>query len=241
MIVPAHPGVFSALGLLLADLRVDKVWTQAFRSTQVDAALVERQFERIAERAVAELRQEGFIGEPRLRRAINMRYLGQNYEHEVEMPDGALDHELLVETFRRFERLHEERYGYAIEGEVIELLSFKVTAIGRRPRVELAGANGAAERPRAEREVYFRGHGFVPTPRSPPLGARGRRDARGPVRDRGGGLDDARRAGHAGRAVARGLARRHHGGRGVKPQVTTDQVTLTVIDNYLTTTAGTWA
>ena len=163
VIVPPHPGVFSALGLLLADIRVDKVWTQAFRSTQVDGALVERQFERIAERAVAELRQEGFTGEPRLRRAITMRYFGQNYEHEVEMPDGALDHELLVETFRRFERLHEERYGYAIEGEVIELLSFKVTAIGRRPRVELAGANGAAERPRAEREVYFRGHGFVPS------------------------------------------------------------------------------
>jgi N-methylhydantoinase A len=163
VIVPPHPGVFSALGLLLADIRVDKVWTQAFRSTHVDAALVERQFERIAERAVAELRQEGFAGEPRLRRAITMRYFGQNYEHEVEMPEGALDEELLAETFRRFERLHEERYGYAIEGEVIELLSFKVTAIGRRPPIELGARNGAAERPRAKREVFFRGQGFVPS------------------------------------------------------------------------------
>ena len=85
VIVPQHPGVFSALGLLLADIRVDKVWTQAFRSNDVDAPLVNRQFERITERALAELRQEGFAGEPEIRRAINMRYFGQNYEHEVEI------------------------------------------------------------------------------------------------------------------------------------------------------------
>src|SRR5207248_11747263 len=37
VIEPQYPGVFSALGLLLADIRVDKVWTQAFRSNDVDA------------------------------------------------------------------------------------------------------------------------------------------------------------------------------------------------------------
>src|SRR3954449_2100955 len=63
VIVPQYPGVFSALGLLLADIRVDKVWTQAFRSNDVDAPLVNRQFERITDRALAELRQEGFAGE----------------------------------------------------------------------------------------------------------------------------------------------------------------------------------
>jgi N-methylhydantoinase A len=161
MIVPPFPGVFSALGLLLADIRVDKIWTQAFRSNDVDAELVERQFRRIAERAVEELRQEGFRGEPEIRRAVNMRYLGQNYEHEVEIPGGALDEELLAEALRRFERLHEQRYGYAIEGEVIELLSFKVTAIGRRPEPSLLLPRSAEPRPRAERDVFFRGRGFV--------------------------------------------------------------------------------
>jgi N-methylhydantoinase A len=163
VVVPPYPGVFSALGLLLADIRVDKIWTQAFRSTQVDAAVVERELERIGARAVDELRHEGFAGEPELRRAITMRYFGQNYEHEVELPDGAVDEALLAEAFRRFEQLHAERYGYAIEGEVIELLSFKVTAIGRRPPIELEGRNGAAPRPRSERDVFFRGRGFVPS------------------------------------------------------------------------------
>jgi N-methylhydantoinase A len=161
VIVPQYPGVFSALGLLLADIRVDKVWTQAFRSNDVDAALVNRQFDGITERALAELRQEGFAGEPEIRRAINMRYLGQNYEHEVEIEPGALDDAALERAFRRFDELHAARYGYAIEREVIELVSFKVTVIGKRAPLDLSRANGATPRPPSEREVYVRGHGFV--------------------------------------------------------------------------------
>ena len=107
VIVPQYPGVFSALGLLLADIRVDKVWTQAFRSNDVDAALVNRQFDRHHRaRARGDLRQEGFAGEPEIRRAINMRYFGQNYEHEVEIDGGELDDAALERAFRRFDELH---------------------------------------------------------------------------------------------------------------------------------------
>ncbi|MFN8224830.1 MAG: hydantoinase/oxoprolinase family protein [Gaiellales bacterium] len=161
VIVPRFPGVFSALGLLLADIRVDKVWTQAFRSNDVDAALVNRQFDRITERAIDELRQEGYQGEPEIRRAINMRYFGQNYEHEVEIAGGVLDDDGLADALRRFDALHAERYGYAIEGEVVELVSFKVTAIGRRPALDLAYRDEPAGSPPVTRPVYFRGTGFM--------------------------------------------------------------------------------
>jgi N-methylhydantoinase A len=161
VIVPQYPGVFSALGLLLADIRVDKVWTQAFRSNDVDAQLVNTQFHRITERALAELRQEGFAGEPEIRRAINMRYFGQNYEHEVEIESGELDDAALERAFRRFDELHAQRYGYAIEREVIELVSFKVTVIGKRAPLDLSRANGTTSFERSTRPVYVRGHGFV--------------------------------------------------------------------------------
>src|SRR3954451_1238014 len=161
VIVPQYPGVFSALGLLLADIRVDKVWTQAFRSNDVDASVVNRQFGRITERALAELRQEGFSGEPQVQRAINMRYFGQNYEHEVAIEPGGLDDAALERAFRRFDELHAERYGYAIQREVIELVSFKVTAIGKRAPIDLSRANGATGSARSTRQVYVRGHGFL--------------------------------------------------------------------------------
>jgi N-methylhydantoinase A len=161
VIVPQYPGVFSAVGLLLADIRVDKVWTQAFRSNDVDAALVNRQFARITERAVDELRREGFAGEPDIRLAINMRYFGQNYEHEVEIEPGVLDQTALERAFRAFDALHAERYGYAIDGEVIELVSFKVTVIGRRRPPDLSRAEEVSDVQRSSRQVYVRREGFV--------------------------------------------------------------------------------
>ncbi len=161
LIVPQYPGVFSALGLLLADIRVDKVWTQAFRSNDVDAAVVNRQFGRITDRAINELAQEGYAGEPEIRRAINMRYFGQNYEHEVEIAGGQLDAAALERAFRRFDALHADRYGYTIEGEVIELVSFKVTAIGRRPALDLSQADGGGSFERSSRPVYVRGEGWL--------------------------------------------------------------------------------
>src|SRR5262249_61809635 len=118
-------------------------WPQAFARNTAAAELATRQFGRITERALAELRQEGFAGEPEIRRAINMRYFGQNYEHEVELDAGELDEAALERAFRRFDQLHAERYGYAIEREVIELVSFKVSAIGKRPQLDLSHADGA--------------------------------------------------------------------------------------------------
>jgi N-methylhydantoinase A len=164
VLVPLYPGNASALGMLIADLRVDKIWTQAFKSNAVDAALVEQQFARIRDAAVADLRAEGFAGAPDVAYAINMRYLGQNYEHEVPIPAGAVSAGNLQSAYDAFVRTHEARYGYAIEDEIIELVSFRVVATGRRPALRLAVAPVPGEdAARPPRDVHFRGQGDVPT------------------------------------------------------------------------------
>jgi N-methylhydantoinase A len=162
VLVPIFPGNASALGMLIADLRVDKIWTQAFKSTNVDASLVERQFGRIRDAAIAELRGEGFAGEPGLSYSINMRYLGQNYEHEVPIASDAITADRLQSAYQTFEQTHERQYGYAIENEIIELVSFRVTATGKRASPTLSVApDGGVDPQRASREVQFRGHGFL--------------------------------------------------------------------------------
>jgi N-methylhydantoinase A len=165
VIVPLHPGNFSALGLLLSDVRVDKVWTQAFRSTDVDPRVVDEQFGRVARQAVAEVLAEGCPGQPEVAYAINMRYFGQNYEHEVPLSATVVTDVVLADAFAAFERIHRALYGYAMAHEVVELISFKVTAVGRRSKPALvpAAPDGAPPRPR-QQAVYFRGHGFVPAP-----------------------------------------------------------------------------
>jgi N-methylhydantoinase A len=165
VLVPMFPGNASALGLLLADLRVDKVWTQAFRSSRVDAELVARQFARIREAAEAELRGEGFSGTPEVRYSISMRYAGQNYEHLVPVSPEDLSETGLQAAFQAFERIHEERYGYAIAGEEIELVAFHVTVSGRRSAPRLAAPTGdELVRNPATRPVHFRGLGELETP-----------------------------------------------------------------------------
>lgn len=162
VLIPPFPGVFSAVGLLLADLRVDKIWTQASRSSDVDPAEVQAQFERITERALDELRVEGYPGVPEILRSINMRYLGQNYEHEIPVPDETVTPTMLERAFASFAEMHRARYGYEIEGEIIELVSFKVTVIGRRPAVELHEPPRDERRPDGgTREVFFRGRGWT--------------------------------------------------------------------------------
>ncbi|MFM9105753.1 MAG: hydantoinase/oxoprolinase family protein [Chloroflexota bacterium] len=162
VLVPLYPGNASAMGMLLADLRVDKVWTQAFRSTAVDAALVDRQFSLIRDAAIADLRSEGFEGTPAIAYSISMRYLGKNYEFDAPIPAGTITDTALQRAFDAFGDIHAARYGYRIDNEVIELVSFRVTASGSRPRPRLAAspepspAGGQASRP-----VHFRGMGFL--------------------------------------------------------------------------------
>ncbi len=164
VLVPMFPGNASALGMLLADLRVDKVWTQAFRSSRVDAALVARQFAVIRDAAEAELRAEGFAGVPQAHFSIGMRYAGQNYEHQVPVSTEAMSEAGLRDAFQTFELMHADRYGYAIAGEEIELVAFHVTVTGRRAAPRLAAPLSAVSPSDARvRSVSFRGAGELPT------------------------------------------------------------------------------
>jgi N-methylhydantoinase A len=162
VVIPPFPGAFSAMGLLMADLRVDKVWTQAFRSDQVSVDAVEGQLQRTAEAASAELREQGYDGEPEIHYYINMRYLGQNYETEVEIPPIVAGEATLLDAYEAFHRMHEAMYGYRIPTAVIELISFKVTVVGSIPKPQLGAIQSVTEEPYRERPVHFFGHGLVP-------------------------------------------------------------------------------
>ena len=169
VVIPPFPGSFSALGLLLGDLRVDKLWTQSYRSDRVTAVEVVDRFDAISDAAVSELRSQGFDGEPELKYAISMRYLGQNYETEVEVPalsremKGTSPDEQLERAYKAFNEAHQSMYDYVIRDSIIEMISFRVTAIGPIPHPALAKVSaGPAENDRS-RLVPFAGTGSIDT------------------------------------------------------------------------------
>lgn len=169
VVVPPFPGSFAALGLLLGDLRVDKLWTQGYRSDLVSAEEVAARFDAIAEAAVEELRSQGFSGVPELTYAINMRYLGQNYETAVEVPalgsaaDATSAQEQLERAYRAFNRAHQQMYDYVIRDAVIEMVSFRVTATGAIPHPELTRVHVAERDEERTRRVFFMSFGPVET------------------------------------------------------------------------------
>jgi N-methylhydantoinase A len=168
VIIPVYPGLTSAFGALIAEPRITQVWSKHFRSDAIDAETVGEHFETMTTAALDQLRREGYAGVPAIERSISMRYWGQNYEQDVPMAAGPVTPELLERTLAAFHRLHEQFYGYAITGEVIELIRFNVTVSGHTGEVTLPvmPSNGRlpAGQPVGKRDVVFDQMGATETP-----------------------------------------------------------------------------
>ena len=165
VLIPPHPGLCSAFGTLLADMRVDKTWTHILRSDRLDAPAIDARLNELVAEATADLEHEGFAGAPQVQRSVNMRYLGQNYEEEIPIPSGGVTAESLAQLLAAFETHYEATYGYRIPDEIIELVQFNVTVFGdtAKPALpELPDAPPAA--PAGTRQVWFSSEGPVECP-----------------------------------------------------------------------------
>ncbi len=166
VLIPLHPGLCSAFGALIADWRVDKVWTAFLRSDALDIDHIAAEFERLERAARDELEADGFGGEVVVTRSIDMRYAGQNYEREVPLSGDGVDATTIGRALERFAELHEAFYGFSIEGETIELVNFRLTAVGLAavPALAELAPSTTEPCPVATRDVYFAARGFVPCP-----------------------------------------------------------------------------
>jgi N-methylhydantoinase A len=160
--VPPNPGLCSAFGALVADVRVDAVRSVFLTDRGTDAAELEALFAALEERALADFAAQGGA-EPSVRRSIAMRYQGQNYEQEVVVPPGELTPEALEAVYADYHRLYEGFYGYRLEGIPIELVRLSAVVTAPAAALRPVASPGAAPGAEELRDVYFDG-GFVPTP-----------------------------------------------------------------------------
>jgi N-methylhydantoinase A len=131
VIVPPFAGVFSALGMLGAELRCQVRRTLYGRIEQLDPAAVEAAF-RDAEAAV--LRE---FPNPRddvqLRRELSLRYVGQRHELQVPLAGGRASREVFQAARDGFDRLHRSTFEHDRPDEPVELRGLAVTATVTRP------------------------------------------------------------------------------------------------------------
>ncbi|HZS03199.1 MAG TPA: hydantoinase/oxoprolinase family protein [Chloroflexota bacterium] len=162
VVIPPTPGNFSALGMLLMDLRRDYAQAillplDADALGAMEAACQDLQAE--GARAVA-AEEGGQVERVVFQRFADMRYRGQQHTVKVPLPD-RLDAAALADVRARFDRTYEVRYGHAAPEQPAEVVGVRLAVHGVRPRASLADirppAAASAARP-TERPVYFREH-----------------------------------------------------------------------------------
>jgi N-methylhydantoinase A len=170
VLVPPHPGILCAMGLLLTDLRADFAATRLLPASAACVAEVAAAFDGLAARAEEWFAQEEIAPADRhLTRTADMRYAGQNYELAVPLPDGPVTTATIAALSAGFAEAHRQRYGFIAAEEPVQLVTLRLEATGRVRKAELksfpdAGpdASGAII---GERDVWFPEAGaFVHTP-----------------------------------------------------------------------------
>ncbi len=170
IIVPPHPGLFSAWGLLVADhthTELRSILAPASACAPEQLENIFKQLETQGQRALA--REETRAGEIGFRRTLEMRYLGQSFDLTLPAP-ALIDDAALHQVCAAFHALHEHAYGYAARDTEIELVTARLEAVAplgkpAPPEQPPGPSQPSAEAQIAERPVFFEDAGaFQPTP-----------------------------------------------------------------------------
>jgi len=167
VVLPASAGVTAAIGLLAAEVKFDVARTYVRRLDAVDGAFLDAMYAEMSAQATAVVQESAVAGEVMLARSADARYVGQGYEVTVPVPLGRLDGAALARVRSTFHEVYASRYGYANPAEPVEIVTWKLSAVGGSPRVALAkaGAGSADVRRKAMRRAYFpEARGYADTP-----------------------------------------------------------------------------
>lgn len=155
-IVPIHPGQFSALGFTLADARFDTERTIQMTSERFDADRATATLADLIASGRDKLASQGYTENLEISSSVELRYLGQNYELEVEIDFEEFTAANTTRMWQGFHDLHEARFGFNIPRETIEFITLKTTvlSITDKPVFDPLAVSGAVE-PLASRPVVF--------------------------------------------------------------------------------------
>jgi N-methylhydantoinase A len=122
VLVPRHPGILSAMGMLLSDIILDDSLT-VMLGGETSYDRIRSLFAPLAVRGRSALFKEGVApGDITLEHFLDMRYQGQSFE--LMVPFGE-------EYITRFHDLHEKTYGFSESARAVEIVNLRLRARGR--------------------------------------------------------------------------------------------------------------
>ncbi|MCR9139990.1 MAG: hydantoinase/oxoprolinase family protein [Alphaproteobacteria bacterium] len=155
VIVPVHPGAFSAWGMLQTDVRHDFKETLYGFWNQIERDDLEKRFTGLEADGRSYLLEEG-VGDDAIsfERSADFRYHGQEYVLTIPIPQGAIDMDAVRTAF---DQAYDRQYGHSSPEGLVEVANLRVAAIGKLDRPANAEPKAGQGTPAGERQVYFSG------------------------------------------------------------------------------------
>ncbi len=153
VVIPPEPGIFSAIGMLLADARVDETRTFLRPLNAEAVCAMDGVFEQMEAAMGAALAEELGPVPVSFARQAQMRFAGQRHFVQTGVAPGSD----LGDVRTAFESMYRQRFGHVDEGAPIEIVGLTLTAtasIQRPPLEQLRPTADKTSSPRM-REVYF--------------------------------------------------------------------------------------
>jgi N-methylhydantoinase A len=162
VIVPRFPGLTSAIGLLMVDIRHDVSQSILRRQDEVGTTELGDLFATLERRARSLLSGEGVgADEIVVEREVDIRYFGQSEGFTVPVPDGLISDEVRQMILDRFLEQQLKEFGYVMPDSFasVELVAARVAGLGTVPKISLERLDSRAEDAivRGTRRVYFDG------------------------------------------------------------------------------------
>ena len=137
VLIPPGPGLLCAVGDLVADFREEFARTFIRNTDQTSIDEVVSILEDLGRQAQAWLEKEG-QGEQEITFSVDTRYYRQGYEMPVTVTLETLRAEGLAMVEEGFHALHEQLYGFRMEGTSVEIVNLRAVGVGRVPEPSLA-------------------------------------------------------------------------------------------------------
>jgi len=155
IIIPLSPGILCAMGTIQTDLKRDYVRTYIQNEDEIDYILINKIFKDLEEKAISWFKKENVPNKRQLiKKFVDIRYEGQNYELSIEIKD-EFSYKSLKDLKDKFHNEHKKNYGHFIEDESIQLVNYRIVAIGEMPEIKIKkGKKGLVAPPQKSIKNY---------------------------------------------------------------------------------------
>ncbi|MCP4150238.1 MAG: hydantoinase/oxoprolinase family protein, partial [bacterium] len=149
ILIPPHQGVFSALGMLAADFKIERLKSILESYSPSITSTLDPLFAGLTDEAKNILKEEGFpIEKSHILLFLDMRYKGQSYELTIPYEKNFI---------KRFHEEHKRLYSYSLEDERCEIVNLRVLATGETAGLTLKKKKFAPGQPSPieKKDIYY--------------------------------------------------------------------------------------